>query len=93
MHELFELVRASGQWDDDVDWDVDCVHPLVFHLHQRPKWTEEDETPEFLTRLPSEGQLIQRPFVLLCTGDTWWVRRRDMSCVYAQQQYHIISII
>lgn len=70
MHELFELVRASGQRDDDVDGDVGCVHPLVLHLHQRPEGTEEDQAPEFITGLASEGQLIQCPFVLLCAGDT-----------------------
>lgn len=70
MHELFELVRAPGQGHDDVDWDVGSVHPLVFNLHQWPKGTEEDQTPEFLSGLSSEGQLVHRPFVLLCTGDS-----------------------
>lgn len=70
VHEVFELVCAFGQRDDDVDWDAGCVHPLVFHLHQRPKGAEEDQASEFITGLPSEGQLVQRPFVLLCTGDT-----------------------
>lgn len=69
MHELLELVRAPGQGDDDVDWDVGCVHPLIFHLHQRPERPEEDQTPEVVTRLASEGQLVQCPLVLLCTGD------------------------
>lgn len=79
MHELFELVCASGQRDNDVDWDIDCVHPLVFHLQQWSKGTEEDQTPEFIAWLPSEGQLVQRPFVPLCAGDTWWVRPRDIN--------------
>lgn len=69
MHEMFELVRAPGKRHDDVDGDVGRVHLLVFHLHQRPEGPEEDEASELITRLPSEGQLVQRAFVLLCPGD------------------------
>lgn len=76
LHELFELVRAPGQRDDDVDRDVGRVHPLVLHLHQRSKGPEQDQSSEFITRLPSEGQLVQRPFVLLCTSDAWSERQR-----------------
>lgn len=69
MHELFELVRALGQRDDDVDGDAGRVHPLVFHLHQRAERTEEDQSAELAGGLPSEGQLVQRPFVLLRPHD------------------------
>lgn len=70
VHELLELVGASGQRDNDVDEDVGRVHPLVFDLYQGSKRPEERQTLEFTGRLASEGQLIQRPFVLLCASDT-----------------------
>lgn len=74
LHELLELVCASRQWDDDVDQDGGCVHPLIFHLHQWSKGTEEDQASELIACLSSEGQLVQRPFVLLCPSDAWQVR-------------------
>lgn len=70
QHKLFELVCAPGQRDNDVDWDVGCIHPLGFHLHQRSKGTKKDQASEFITRFPTEGQLVQRTFVLLCASDT-----------------------
>lgn len=71
MHELLELVGASSQRHDDVDGHVGCVHALVFHLHQRAEGTEEDQAAELVAGLASEGQLVQRPLVLLRAGDAW----------------------
>ena len=70
MHELFELVRASGKRDDDVDQDIGRVHPLILHLHKGSKGPEEDQASEFISRLPSEGQLVESAFVFLCSSDT-----------------------
>lgn len=71
MHELLELVRASGERDDDVDEHIGCVHSLVFHLQEWSEGPEKNQASEFITWLPSEGQLVQRTFVLFCTRDTW----------------------
>lgn len=71
MHELLELVGASGQRHDDVDGHVGRVHALVLHLHQRAEGTEEDQAAELVAGLASEGQLVQRPLVLLRAGDAW----------------------
>lgn len=69
LHELFELVCASRQRDDDVYQDGGCVHLVIFHLHQRSKRTEEDQASELITCLSPEGQLVQCPFVPLCPSD------------------------
>lgn len=79
VHELLELVGAAGQRHDDVDQDVARVHPLVFHLHQRPEGAEEDQAPELVAGLAPEGQLVQRPLVLLCAGDAWRGTHGDRS--------------
>lgn len=71
VHELLELVGASGQRHDDVDGHVGRVHALVLHLHQRPEGTEEDQAAELAAGLASEAQLVQRPLVLLRAGDAW----------------------
>lgn len=88
VHELFEFIRSSRKWDDDVNQDVGRVHPLAFHLHQGSKGPEENQAPELMSGLPSEGQLVQRSFVLLCTSDTWGlkqkpeVRTKHTYCMY-----------
>lgn len=70
VHELFELVAASGQGDHDVDGDAGGVHPLAPDLHQRPERTEEDQAAELVAGLPPEDQLVHGPLVLLRTADT-----------------------
>lgn len=49
VHELLELVRASGERDDDVDEHIGCVHSLVFHLQEWSEGPEEDQASEFIT--------------------------------------------
>lgn len=77
MHELFELVRAPGQWDNDVDGDIGCVNSLVFHLHEWPKRPKQNKASEFVALVSSESQLIQGSLVLLCSGDTCQSKRES----------------
>lgn len=69
VHELLELVRASGQRHNDVDEYVGRVHPLAFHLQEWTEGPEEDQASEVVARLAPEGQLVQRTFVPLCASD------------------------
>lgn len=70
VHELFELVAASGQGHHDVDGDAGGVHTLAPDLHQRPERTEEDQAAELVAGLPPEDQLVHGPLVLLRAADT-----------------------
>lgn len=71
VHELLELVGASGQRHNDVDGHVGRVHALALHLHQRAEGTEEDQAAGLVAGLASEGQFVQRPLVLLRASDAW----------------------
>lgn len=71
VHKVSELVGSLGEGHYDIDADVSRVHPLVLHLHQRPKGTEQNQLPELTALVTFEGELIHSAFVLLRPSDTW----------------------
>lgn len=79
VHELFELVAASGQGHHDVDGDAGGVHPLAPDLHQRPERAEEDQAAELFAGLPPEDQLVHGALVLLRPADTWRYQRPSVN--------------
>lgn len=86
VHELLELVGASGQRHDDVNGHVGRVHALALHLHQRAEGTEEDQAAELVAGLASEGQFVERPLVLLCAGDAWWKSHKGQSLIITDEK-------